>query len=404
MTKPDIHPDQTRQATEDLNRALSDREERYRALFEMGPIAVYSCDSSGVIDNFNRRAAELWGRTPAPGDTDERFCGSYKLFRPDGSFMPHEQCPMAEVVGGTLTEARDQEVLIERPDGSRVTVVVNIRPLTNQRGEIAGAINCFYDITERKRLEEELRQSHSNLECIVERRTAALRELSSSLLRAQDDERRRISRDLHDSVGQYLAHAQMSLLALKRPDATEKETRAFLELTDDLDKCFSEIRTISHLLHPPLLDEVGFASAARWYIDGFSKRSSIQVNLDIPEALIRLPGGLEIVLFRILQESLTNIHRHSRSQSVDIRLELTADHVVLQMRDYGQGFPLGLLEQFRSGAGGGVGLRSMRERITEVGGRFEIESDTNGTLIRVIAPLPGGAMKPRILVGKASGT
>jgi len=395
MTELDMHPNQTRQATEDLNRTLSHREERYRALFEMGPVAVYSCDVSGVIDHFNRRAAELWGRTPAPGDTDERFCGSYKLFRPDGSFMPHEQCPMAEVVSGRLKEARDQEVLIERPDGSRVTVVVNIRPLTNERGEVAGAINCFYDITERKRLEEELRQSHANLERLVEQRTATLRELSSSLLRAQDDERRRISRDLHDSIGQYLAHAQMSLAAVKRPDATEKETRAFLELSDDLDKCFCEVRTISHLLHPPLLDEVGFVSAARWYIEGFSKRSSIQVNLDIPGALKRLPGGLDLILFRILQEGLTNIHRHSRSQSVDIQLELTADHVVLQLRDYGQGFSPGSLEQFRSGAWGGIGLRSMRERITEVGGRFEIESDTNGTLIRVIAPLPDGTGKPR---------
>src|ERR1700720_2112737 len=116
MTKPDIHPGHTRQATDGLNRALSDREERYRALFEMGPIAVYSCDSSGVIDNFNRRAAELWGRTPAPGDTDERFCGSYKLFLPDGTYTPHDECPMAQVVSGRMAEVRDQEVLIERPD------------------------------------------------------------------------------------------------------------------------------------------------------------------------------------------------------------------------------------------------------------------------------------------------
>src|SRR4029453_16252417 len=135
--------------------ALRESEERYRVLFELGPVAFYSIDTSGVIRNFNRRAAELWGRAPATGDTDERFCGSYRLFRPDGSFMPHEQCPMAEVVSGKIPEACDAEVLIERPDGSRVTVIVNIRPLKNERGEIIGAINCFYDISERKRAEAE---------------------------------------------------------------------------------------------------------------------------------------------------------------------------------------------------------------------------------------------------------
>jgi PAS domain S-box-containing protein len=133
---------------------LRESEERFHALFELGPVAVYYCDASGVIRNFNRRAAELWGREPALGDTDERFCGSFKLFRPDGSFMPHEQSPMAEVISGKISEARDAEALIERPDGSGVSVVVNIRPLKNERGEITGAINCFYDITERKEAEQ----------------------------------------------------------------------------------------------------------------------------------------------------------------------------------------------------------------------------------------------------------
>jgi len=139
--------------------ALRASEQRYRALFALGPVAVYSCDTSGVIREFNSRAAELWGRTPAPGDTDELFCGSHKMFRPDGTFMPHEQCPMAEVIAGKIPAARDAEVFIDRPDGSRIAVVVNINPLKNQRGEIEGAINCFYDITERKKTEEALRKS-----------------------------------------------------------------------------------------------------------------------------------------------------------------------------------------------------------------------------------------------------
>ncbi len=139
--------------------ALRWNEERYRTLFDLGPVAVYSCDASGVIQEFNRRAVELWGCEPESGDTDKRFCGSFKLFRPDGCFMPHEQCPMAEVIAGTLAQACDAEVLIERPDGSRITVVVNIRPLKNERGDIIGAINCFYDITARKEMEDSLRDS-----------------------------------------------------------------------------------------------------------------------------------------------------------------------------------------------------------------------------------------------------
>lgn len=133
-------------------------EERYRFLFEHSPAAVYSIDASGVIQDFNRCAAELWGRSPALGDTDERFCGAHQLFRPDGSFMPHDECPMAQVVAGKVSEVTNGEVVLLRPDGSRITVIVNIRPLKGADGQVVGAINCFYDITERSRMEQLVRQ------------------------------------------------------------------------------------------------------------------------------------------------------------------------------------------------------------------------------------------------------
>ena len=145
----------TEQAEQAMNE-LRASEDRYRTLFDVSPVAVYSCSASGVIEKFNRRAAALWGREPALGDTDERFCGSHKLFRVDGSFMPHEECPMAEVLSGTLSEVRDAEVQIERPDGSRVAVIVNILPLLDQHGQVTSAINCFYDITGRKQAERQL--------------------------------------------------------------------------------------------------------------------------------------------------------------------------------------------------------------------------------------------------------
>ena len=134
---------------------LRESEERYHTLFETGPVAVYSCDASGVIRDFNRRAAELWGREPAVGDKNERFCGSFKMFLPDGSYLPHDQCPMADVLSGRIPEARDVEVHLERPDGTRITAAVNIRPLKNQRGEITGAINSFLDVSLRKHHEEQ---------------------------------------------------------------------------------------------------------------------------------------------------------------------------------------------------------------------------------------------------------
>jgi signal transduction histidine kinase len=151
------------------NEAWRHSADRYRVLFDLIPTAVYSIDASGVIQDFNRVAAELWGREPAIGEPDERFCGSFRLYRPDGTYLPHHQCPMAQVVSGEILEARDAEVLIERPDGSRIAVIVNIRPLLGPDGKLVGAINCFYDITDRFRMEQE-RQQHTDALADLNRR------------------------------------------------------------------------------------------------------------------------------------------------------------------------------------------------------------------------------------------
>jgi len=223
---------------------------------------------------------------------------------------------------------------------------------------------------------------------VTARRNAeeALRKLSGRLLGIQDQERRRIARELHDSLGQYLAGLKIAIEMMISRSAGKDPL--LVECTDILDKAIAETRTLSHLLHPPLLDEAGFSSAASWFVTGFSQRSGIPVSLDFPPDLPRLPQAIEIALFRILQESLTNVHRHSRATSAEIKLDADAEQVTIEIRDYGRGVPKHILQQLAGeGSKLGVGLAGMRERIHELGGVFEVTSDTNGTAVRASIPL-----------------
>ena len=224
-----------------------------------------------------------------------------------------------------------------------------------------------------------------------QRAEEALRRLSGRILQLQDAERRKIARELHDSFGQTFAALKMNLdrIAADNASASGKSDQLLSESLLLLDRCISEARTLSHLLHPPLLDELGFASAAEMYIEGFSDRSRMQVNLDLPKHLERMPGEIELTLFRALQESLTNIHRHSGSSSVEIRLERRPTEAVLTVRDHGKGISAKVVEKFTNRTGGtGVGLAGLRERVRELEGQLSIRPAHPGTLLRVSLPLP----------------
>jgi signal transduction histidine kinase len=209
--------------------------------------------------------------------------------------------------------------------------------------------------------------------------------MSARILESQDSERRRIARELHDSVGQYLAGLKINLCQLESGARTEslKLIRETIALTEC---AIQEVRTISHLLHPPLLEELGFLSAARWYVDEYGKRGQIKVSLQVDEPIERLPREIEIALFRVLQESLTNVYRHAAAQAVDVSIVCRDGHVTLVVADDGKGIPQGVLSRFRGGAASGIGLAGMRERLAEFGGEIRVESSGGGTTVEAWIP------------------
>ena len=241
------------------------------------------------------------------------------------------------------------------------------------------------EMAERKQVEEALRSTQAQLESMVEERTTALRQLSSRLLSLQDTERRRIARELHDSLGQYLVGLKLNVEMIKQSPDSEQ---LWSEVEQLMQQCMSEVRTLSYLLHPPTMDAAGFASAARWYVEGFGQRSGIKITLDAPDDLGRLPDAIELALFRVLQEALTNVHRHSGASEAHVSIGEEAGQVVLEIKDNGRGIPEERLTHFRAtGAGMGVGVAGIRERAWELGGSLEVESHSGGTLMRVSIPV-----------------
>jgi PAS domain S-box-containing protein len=259
-------------------------------------------------------------------------------------------------------------------------------------------VGACTDISERKEAEAELKVVHDELEGRVNQRTAELRAaetglrmLSGRLMQLQDEERRRISRELHDSSGQALAALSMCLSMVERENDKLSE-RASRNLADSLRlvrELSQELRTMSHLLHPPLLDEAGLESALRWFVEGFAQRSEIKVDLELAPELGRLSKEMEIAIFRVVQESLANVHRHSGSKTAQVRVGRDSQKVTLEIQDQGRGMSNnGSSGAVTGPAVPGVGIQGMRERVRQLGGNFEIHSTQGSTAVRAAIPLP----------------
>jgi PAS domain S-box-containing protein len=381
---------------------------KFRAVFEQTTVFAAIMNLDGTVVDANRLCLDVCGYK-AEEVLGKPFCET-PWWRNHLDAQDKIRAATAQAAEGIPYR---ETLLYSFADGSERVVDFALFPIRDEAGKVLFLHPTGVDITDRKQVEAELRQSREDLERTVNARTQelaaslasleseiklrettekSLRELSARTLRLQDEERRRFARDLHDSTGQTLAALKMSLASLQE---LMTQIAKAPNLIDDLEalaeQAVQEIRTTSHLLHPPMLDEVGFSSAAQWYVDGFSKRSGIKTSLELTTRP-SLTKDEELAFFRILQESLTNVLRHSASSSVDIRLDSDQNDAILSIRDYGKGIPPETLASFRETAAGvGVGLGGMRQRIRELGGYLKVDSDQHGTCITATMPLTKAA-------------
>jgi len=325
-------------------------------LLDLANDAIIVRDAEGAIAYWSKGAERLygWRKEEALGRMINEIC---QTEFPNG---------VSSVLALDTWEGELQQT---RRDGLRITVASRWTMLKDTAGKPMGWLQINTDITARQRAEK------------------AARSLSRRILSLEADERRRIARELHDSLGQYLTCLKINLDLLSQTENEEKKVVLLSECVEVADQCLKETRTISHLLHPPLLDEAGLEFAIRWYVDGFGQRSGIKSNLDVPSDLQRFQRDIETALFRVVQEALTNVHRHSGASSVDIRVYVDEAQVRLEIKDNGKGIPEERLLAVEAGSSNGVGLAGMSERVRELGGNLKIESTKTGTSLRISIPI-----------------
>jgi len=386
--------------------AVRESEQRYHNLFDLVPVAVYTCDANGLIQEYNHRAVELWGREPAKNDPNERYCGSFKIYYPDGRFMPHENCPMARMLNGEALESQELEIVVEQPDGTRRSVIAHPLPIRNARGEIVEAINCLYDITDRKQAEEALQLLNLQLESRVVTRTAELQDanmalhesrkrlqiLSQRLVEVQEEERRAIARELHDRVGQSLSALNINMIIMRDqlyPDSLERVGPRLNDSMHLVGETITLVRDVMSNLRPAVLDDYGLEAALQSHIDEYMSRYEIKVVLERhPQPIPRLGPSIEMTFLRIAQEALMNIARHANASQVTLSLWQEGDLVCMTIQDNGSG----IVSWQRANRPGSHGLTIMRERAEAFGGNLNVGSvPGQGTKIEMSIPVGKGS-------------
>jgi PAS domain S-box-containing protein len=352
---------QRMQAQQDLIEA----ERKYRSIFEHAVEGIFQVREDGGLLTANPAMARLLGYASV-----EEFTREVRNLEQHLYIEPRHPSGFIPLLRQQRTIS-DFETLMRRKDGTVIWVIGSAYAVRDDEGKVLYYEGTLRDITEHKRAEETLRQ------------------LSSQLLHAQDDERRRIARELHDSTGQYLAALSMNLSWMDQSvhNSQPKVRTVVGESIELVKRCLAEVRNFSYLLHPPVLDEYGLSAALQWYVQGFSKRSGIHVELVIEGNLPRLSSQAETAMFRVVQECLTNVHRHSGSSRARIGLRRTPGWLELEISDQGRGISPAPAESGPGDARSGVGIAGIKERMRELGGRVEIASDSKGTTVRATLPL-----------------
>jgi len=360
-----------------LNSELRRKNQELDAIVQTAPDIIFSRQADGLRDYTSERFHEYTG---ALASSANGF-GWLDYVHPED----RERSMALWMSCAQSGESYESEYRIRGKDGQYRWFRARAVPIRDPQGKVVKWYGTCSDIHDSKLLEHSMRDSAAELERMVDERTAALRRLSGRLMTMQDEERRRIARELHDGLGQELVAVKMMLNGVIQQDSTPRKNQAAIEATAMIDRAMKQVRSMSHLLHPPLLDEVGLLSALQWYLDGLTKRSGIETALDVqPPEFPRLTPELETAIFRIIQEALTNVFRHSGAHKGWVTLTHRETDVVVTVRDDGKGVEAQITE-LRPGSIG-IGIGGMRQRAKEFGGELRLANSNPGTIVEVIVP------------------
>jgi PAS domain S-box-containing protein len=373
-----------------VEQALRESEQRMRFCLEAANIGTWDWDINSGNVRWSENMEKIHGQSPGS------FGGNIDAFM--NSIGNQDLQRVKQAVQQAL-ESDDGKFHVEyrygRQDGSTGWIEANGQVIYDSSKRPIKMMGVCWDISERKWSEEALQEAHEQLDARVKDRTSELdhaqerlRMLSARLLQLQDNERRRIARELHDTAGQILVALNLNLAPVEEElrRSNSELARLVTESLRLIEELSRDLRTMSHLLHPPLLDEAGLLSAVRWYVEGFAERSKIQVDLHLDPAVGRLPAELETAIFRVVQECLTNIHRHSGSSWASIAIVREQHNVRVEICDRGKGMSMPVRP--------GVGIQGMGERVRQLGGHLEIDSGSGGT--RIAATVPAGTLSAEL--------